>query len=41
VKWPNVLFTMSAIVPVQVAHTSCNPFVFEGATEAFPEEAVA
>jgi guanine deaminase len=39
--WPNVRFTMSTIVRAQVAHTPCNPFVFEGALEAFPDGAVA
>ena len=40
-QWPNVLFTMATIVRAQVAHTPCNPFLFEDALEAFSDGAVA
>jgi cytosine/adenosine deaminase-related metal-dependent hydrolase len=39
--WPNVRFTMPTIVRAQVAHTPCNPLVFEDALETFPDGAVA
>ena len=36
-----MVFTMPTIVRAQLAHTPCNPFVFEGALETFPDGAVA